>query len=328
METSSCRPSVGMILGKFLPPHAGHQYLVHFGQNFVDRLYVLVCSIQAEPIDGRLRYAWMRELFPNVTIIHIDAELPQEPADHLHFWDIWRDTVQTAVPEPINVVFASEQYGVRLAVELGATYVPVDQARGQVPISGTAIRRDPFAHWRFIPECVRPYYVKRVCLFGPESTGKSTLARDLAQHFDTVYVPEFARSWLDPKQGVCVADDIPIIARGQRASEDALARQANRLLFCDTDMLLTTVWSDVLFGSCPEWIVQSAAHRHYDLYLLMDVDVPWVDDAQRYLPNQRHEFFDRCQTVLQQSGRCMVVISGSWQERFTQACVAVNALFD
>ena len=87
--------------------------------------------------------------------------------------------------------------------------------------------------------------MKRVCVFGPESTGKSTLARRLAAEFDTVYVAEFAREWLNPKGGVCDVDDIPIIARGQAASEDALARKANRILFCDTDLLLTTIWSEV-----------------------------------------------------------------------------------
>ena len=79
-----------MILGKFMPPHAGHQYLVHFARNFVDRLTVLVCSLKSEPIAGELRYAWMRELFPDVRIVHITEELPQTPAEHPEFWTIWR----------------------------------------------------------------------------------------------------------------------------------------------------------------------------------------------------------------------------------------------
>jgi hypothetical protein len=130
--------------------------------------------------------------------------------------------------------------------------------------SADAIRADPLANWRFIPACVRPYFVKRVCLFGPESTGKSTLARDLAAHFETVHLAEFARGLLEPKCGVCDPTDIPLIARGQIAAEDALARRANKLLFCDTDVLTTTIWSDVLFGECPASIRELAARRHYD----------------------------------------------------------------
>ena len=315
-----------MILGKFLPPHAGHQYLVDFARAFCERLTVLVCSVEREPIPGALRYAWMRELFPDVRIIHVTEELPQEPAEHARFWEIWREAIHRAVGEPIDFVFASEDYGQRLAAELGAMFVPVDPGRSAVAVSGSAIRAAPLKHWEQIPGCVRPYFVKRVCLFGPESTGKSTLASDLATHFDTVHVPEFARGWLDPRQGVCTPADIPIIARGQAAAEDALARQANRVLFCDTDLLLTTVWSDVLFGNCPPWIQDEAQRRRYDLYLLLDVDVPWVDDLQRYLPERRQEFFERCRRVLDEHRRPWVTIFGDWVDRFRCACQQVARL--
>jgi HTH-type transcriptional regulator, transcriptional repressor of NAD biosynthesis genes len=310
----------GLILGKFMPPHAGHQYLVEFAQNFVERLTVLVCSLDREPIAGRLRYQWMRELFPQARIVHVTQDLPQEPSEHPRFWDIWRQVVLKAAGGPIDFVFASENYGHQLAQEVGATFIPVDPGRELVPVSGTAIRARPLEHWRFVPECVRPYFVKRVCLFGPESTGKSTLARDLAARFDTVFVAEFARGLLDPKQGVCHPGDIPLIARGQAAAEDALARRANKILFCDTDLLLTTIWSEVLFGECPDWIRATAQQRQYDLYLLLDVDVPWVDDQQRYLPHARREFFERCRKALESHCRPFVVIRGNWWERLEQAC--------
>jgi nicotinamide riboside kinase len=112
------------------------------------------------------------------------------------------------------------------------------------------------------------------------------------------------------------------------AAEDALARHANRILFCDTDLLLTTVWSETLFGDCPAWIRQAAAARTYDLYLLLDVDVPWVDDSQRYLPHQRQAFFERCRAVLEQHGRCYVVIRGTWPERLVHARAAVQDLLN
>ena len=217
----------GLILGKFLPPHAGHQYLVHFAQNFVERLTVLVCSLDREPIPGQLRYAWMRELFPQARIVHVTDELPQEPSEHPQFWDMWRTVVLDAAGEPIDYVFASEDYGHRLAPKLGRRSSPSIRAAKSFPSRARRFATRPLTHWQYIPECVRPYFVKRVCIFGPESTGKSTLARDLAAHFDTVYVPEFARGLLDPKQGVCDASDIPLIARGQAAAEDA-ARAAGQ----------------------------------------------------------------------------------------------------
>jgi len=324
--TEGSRPATGMTLGKFMPPHLGHQYLVDFGRNCVDRLTVLVCSIQAEPIPGELRHRWMREMFPDVNVVHVTDENPQEPSEHPDFWRIWHDSIRRVLPTGPDVVFSSEQYGFKLAEVLGARHIPVDCQRSLVPVSGSAVRQKPMENWRFIPPCVRPHFVKRVCIFGPESTGKSTLARDLATHYQTVCAEEYARGLLDHKAGRCDPEDIPLIARGQVASEDALARQANRLLFCDTDVLTTTIWSDVLFGGCPQWIKDLAEERRYDLYLLTDVDVPWVDDAQRYLPHARQEFMDRCVRELESRGRRYVRIGGSWTERFEKACRAVAGM--
>jgi NadR type nicotinamide-nucleotide adenylyltransferase len=325
METVA-RSGHGMILGKFMPPHAGHQYLVDFGRRFSNNLSVLVCSLERDPIPGRVRFEWMRELFPDVHVVHVTEELPQEPSDHPRFWEIWRKVASDAVRRPIDYVFASEPYGYRLASELNAQFISVDLERASVSVSGSAIRDRPMEHWPYLPECVRPYFVRRVCLFGPESTGKSCLARDLADHYRTVHVPEFARGWLAPKQGVCTPDDIAIIARGQAASEEALARRSSRLLFCDTDLLSTTIWSEVLFGSCPSWIADAARAAHYDLTFLLDIDVPWVDDTERYLPHRRSEFFDRCQSALQAARRRYVILRGDWTERFAAARTAVDAL--
>jgi NadR type nicotinamide-nucleotide adenylyltransferase len=317
-----------MILGKFMPPHLGHVYLADFAKNFCERLTILVCSIAREPIPGRLRYEWMREMFPDCDVVHVTDELPQEPAEHPDFWNLWRKTIRRAMPEPPDFVFASEAYGQRLAAELGATFIPVDVGRGAVPVSGTAVRTRPMANWAFIPPVVRPYFVKRVCVYGPESTGKTTLARDLARHFKTTWAPEYARHLLDLKDGRCDPEDFPLIARGQAASEDALARQANRVLICDTDAVTTAVWHDALVGPCPAWLTEAAAARNYDLYLLLDVDVPWVSDGQRFFaePDRRRAFFDACEAALRSRGRRYVRIGGDWSARLDAAVRAVEAV--
>ncbi|HEY4387067.1 MAG TPA: AAA family ATPase, partial [Ktedonobacteraceae bacterium] len=180
-----------------------------------------------------------------------------------------------------------------------------------------------------IPSVVRPYFVKRVCIYGPESTGKSRLTIDLAHHFQTVFVEEYARGLLDFKSGRCDYEDIEKIARGHRASEQALARQANRMLFCDTDMLTTTVWSEVLFGTCPAWLYESAGEMTYDLYLVTDIDVPWVDDNQRFFSSneQRQQFLAHCLQALEQHNRRYVMIRGTWDERLSMAIQAVESLF-
>lgn len=316
----------GMLLGKFMPPHRGHVYLADFACNYCEDVTILVCTRTCEPIRGELRYQWMRELCPRAKVVHVTEDLPQTPEEHPEFWSIWRDVVHEHAGKHMDYVFASEMYGYKLAEVLGARYIQCDPDRDSLTVSGTAIRTDPMAYWEHIPHCVRPHYVKRVCVFGPESTGKTTLARDLARQYQTVWVSEHARPLLDVKQGRCDPEDIPMIVHGQVASEEALARQANRVLFCDTDVLTTTIWSRVLFGQCPQWIDDLARQRTYDLYLLLDVDVPWVDDEQRYLPHKRREFFDLCEQALRKDGRRYVRLSGTWEDRFRGACEAVDAL--
>ncbi|MEO5376131.1 MAG: AAA family ATPase [Alphaproteobacteria bacterium] len=318
--------ATGLIIGKFMPPHLGHRYLVDFARRCVERLTVLVGSLSSEPIPGALRLAWMQEMFPGVTVLHHTAENPQYPEEHPAFWDIWRDSIRALVPTGPDIVFASEDYGVTLAEVLGARFMPVDRERALVPVSATAIRQDPLAHWAYLPSCVRPHFVKRVCVYGPESTGKSTLTRDLAAHFGTVYVAEYGRTLLDANGGRCTADDIDMIAHGHRASEEAMARQANRVLFSDTDTITTVLWSEILVGDCPAWIRELAERRRHDLHLLLDVDVPWVADPQRFLPDDRAAQFTRWRAELDRRGLPYVVIRGSWDERFATARQAVERL--
>lgn len=327
MAESGALTGTGMILGKFLPPHRGHQYLVDFARSYVKDLTVLVCTLEREPIPGALRFRWMQELFPDVRMVHVTDDLPQAPEDHPDFWTIWRDVVKRHVPTGPDLVFASEGYGAKLAEVLHAEYIPVDPDRGSIPTSGSAVRAQPLASWRWLPTPVRPYFVQRVCIFGPESTGKTTMARRLAEAYDTVWVAEHARPLLDLKGGRCDREDIPRIARGQIAAEEALARQANRLLFCDTDVLTTTIWSEVLFGDCPGWIRQAAAARQYDLTLLLDVDVPWTDDSQRFLGSalERRSFMKRCRTALEAHHRPYVLIQGDWEQRFSAAREAIES---
>src|SRR5690606_23106783 len=117
--------------------------------------------------------------------------------EHEQFWALWRAALQRVAPYPIDVVVASESYGPRLAAELGARFVPCDPGRSARTVSGTEVRADPLRHWEMLPAPVRPYFVRRVAVVGAESTGKTTLAQALAAHHETVWVPEYARIWLE-----------------------------------------------------------------------------------------------------------------------------------
>ncbi len=316
----------GLIIGKFLPPHRGHQYLIDFGTSYVDELVVMVCSILSEPIPGDLRFEWVRDFFPKAKVIHHAEEIPQEPAEHPDFWPIWQKAVWQYAGQTIDYVFASEDYGWKLAEVLGAQYVPVDHARSLVPISATKIRNNPFQYWDYILPTARPYFLQRVAIVGPESAGKTTLTRQLAEHYKTVCVEEYARGLLDFTNGWCDEHHIPQIARGHSASEAALARQASRVLFTDTDLLTTTVWSEILFKSCPTWIHEMATAQHFDLTLLLDCDLEWENDGQRYMPDkeERHLLFQKLQSGLDRLHRPYALIQGTGEARLNAAIREVD----
>jgi NadR type nicotinamide-nucleotide adenylyltransferase len=340
--SSKSNATTGLILGKFLPPHNGHRYLIEFAMQYVDQLTVIIETSHTE-IDGQLRLRWLREMVPGCRVLELAESMPQAPDEHPSFWELWRDTLIDRHGGIPDYLFASEAYGWKLADVIGTRFVPVDPERCNLTISGTQIRQNPIEHWKHIPRVARPYFVKRVCVFGAESTGKTTLCRALADHFQTRWVPEYARVHLTQKasrphdsddlttEGVTIPiefDDIDCIARGQISSEDAIAHDANRVLICDSDLLLTEIWSETLFGRCPQWIRETARQRSYDLYLVCKPDVPWVDDPVRYQPNHRMAFHERCLRLLESHQRNVVTLSGTWARRTESAINAVNALLN
>ena len=183
-------------------------------------------------------------------------------------------------------------------------------------------------HWEFIPEPVRPYFVGRVAIVGPESAGKTTLAAQLAARFQTVWAHEYGRAYVNTHPlAESTLQDIEAIARGQQALEEQRARQANRLLFCDTDLLTTTLWSHHFFNECPAWIAAAARAAPYDLTLLLAPDVAWIDDPQRVGIEFSAEFYAKLKSRLQEFGREFVEISGSYEARWQRATETVSNHF-
>ena len=334
--SNGARRTRGMLLGKFLPLHAGHLHLVRTAAAASDELTVLVCTLERDPIPGALRAAWMREMVaaigPRVRVVHVAEEVPQSPAEHPHFWEIWR-ALCARHAGPVDVVFSSECYGDELARVLGARHHLVDLERRAYPVSGTAVRDDPLRSWDMLPPPVRAYYARRVALVGPESTGKSTLAARLAAAFGTVWVPEYGREHtaaIAAREGTpgfaefFTLGDVETIARVQREREERAARHANRVLFCDTDALTTRVWSEIYFGCCPEPVRAAAQADAHHLTLLMDTDIPWVDDGTRGFAHRRRWHFERIRQSLDALGRSYEIVSGSFEERLERAAAAVR----
>ncbi len=176
-----------------------------------------------------------------------------------------------------------------------------------------------------IPRPARDKF-RRVCVTGPESTGKTTLASQLASLYGTVWVPEYSREYAIAVARELTRDDVEPIARGQVANEDRLIGSANRLIVFDTDLISTIVYARYYYDYVPEWIVSEARARRSDLYLLHDIDVPYVRDAARDAAQDREEHFELFKRTLAEHGAEVVLIRGGWEERRERAIAAVERL--
>lgn len=171
----------------------------------------------------------------------------------------------------------------------------------------------------------------RIVIIGPESTGKSTLCEELAQHYDAIWCPEFAREYLLTYGTDYDYDDLLTIAKGQLAMEDEyqlMAENKQSLLFIDTDMYVMKVWCEFVFGKCHQWIIDRIVERKYDLYLLCHTDIPWEQDALREYPDleSREKLFHMYRDILLNQSVPWANISGTNEERLQKAIEAVETL--
>ena len=172
--------------------------------------------------------------------------------------------------------------------------------------------------------------MKKIIVIGPESTGKSTLCEQLANHYKTVWCPEFAREYLLEKNGDYNFEDLLNIAIGQLELEDTLINLAsNGLYFIDTDMYVMKVWCEVSFEQCHTWILKQIAKRQYDMYLLCNIDLPWVKDELREYPdiNVRKRLFKIYKDIMINSGTRWAEISGTDMQRFQMAISILDTVF-
>jgi NadR type nicotinamide-nucleotide adenylyltransferase len=169
-------------------------------------------------------------------------------------------------------------------------------------------------------------FLKRIAIVGPECTGKSELANFLAQYYNTIWVPEFARSFLDVLNRPYKKTDLKTIAKGQVHLEDSAVKKANKFLICDTTLLVVKIWSEFKYGNCDEEILTQFNNRHYDLYLLTHVDLPWIEDPQREHPHQRQQLFNIYKAELEKINTPVVEIKGERTQRRGTAITAIDTL--
>ena len=168
--------------------------------------------------------------------------------------------------------------------------------------------------------------IKKIAIIGPECTGKSELSQHLAQHFNTAWVSEYARAYLDNLNAPYSESDLLKIAHGQVRLEEEWMPEANRVLICDTNLLVIKVWSNFKYGRCSGEILQLINSRAYDLYLLTYIDIPWQEDPLREHPDKREELWGIYKKELAQQGTPFVEIKGERAARRATAIKAIEGL--
>lgn len=312
----------GYILGKFFPLTLGHKHLIDSGLEHCEKLTVLICSLNSENIPGELRFSWLKEVYkkePRITIKHCSEELPQYPEEDTNFWNIWIDVAKRYCPSDIDVILTSENYGETYANYLGIKHHMVDIERRVVPISGTKVRGNPLQNWKFIPNEVKPFFVKRIAVMGPESTGKSTLTANLANYFSTNFVPEYGRLIYEIENKVEIKDFIPI-SKGRQEIEDWMIKSSNKFIFCDTEDITTYIFSKMY---CPNEYLETEEYflnilkekKKYDLYLLLKPDCQSIQDGTRNFLKEREDHYNVIKNWLKKLDCNYIEIGGDWKER-------------
>lgn len=305
----------GLVIGKFLPVHKGHLALISFAARQCDELIVSMSEAPADPIDPKLRLTWLKQLtavWPNVKVASLKDDFDREDLAWKERTHIWAQVINKAYGR-IDKVFSSEEYGEYFARNLGAINVDFDRERRMVPASASKIREAPFSYWEFIPEIVQPFFVKKVCFYGPESTGKSSTAVRMAQHYNTVSVPEVAREMLVTND--FTLDDIVRIGHAQTQRTLERTKSANKILFSDTDLITTQIYSRHYLGVVPEVLYELERQVVFDRYFFFDIDVPWIADGLRDLGDRREEMKEIFLKELQVRNIDYVLVHGSLEQR-------------
>jgi NadR type nicotinamide-nucleotide adenylyltransferase len=353
----------GLVVGKFYPPHRGHQYLISQAAGQCHEVTVLVMAAQGETVPLVDRVAWLRAEFegqPAVNVIGIACDVPVDFEDAV-IWAAQVAVMRAALSHngrpPVDAVFSGESYGDELAARFGARHVLADPGRSAVPVSASQIRADLAGQWDDLIGPAQAGLAARIVVVGAESTGTSTIAGMLAAHYRrrggawarTACVAEFGRDytltkWRDARAVAAAAGepepeldelewtaaDFDAVAAEQSRRENQAARTGSPLLVCDTDAFATSVWERrYLSGQArgPQPWATTSLPRH-DVYLLTSHDgVPWCDDGLREGDlSVRAAMTGWFATALTAAGHSWVPLAGSIEDRLMLAIRVTDAV--
>jgi NadR type nicotinamide-nucleotide adenylyltransferase len=324
--------TTGLVLGKFAPFHKGHQYLIDFALPKVDRLYILVyedAGLSGFPLS--VRADWIRKLVPEVIVIEGHGS-PTIDNDTPFVMALQASYIVGMMPEPINYLFTSEWYGEHVAEALKAENVVVDEDRVNVSISATVIRARGVSSNQYLHPLVNRDFIKKIVFLGGESTGKSTLAKACADLYQTGLVEEYGREyWLANRDanGQLTADQLVELAANHIRNEEGVYLSANGIAFVDTNAFITKLFCQhyELKVPCALNDIIDLERDRYDLFILCDTDIPFVQDGTRNDDELRSVFQRKIIDHLNWRGIPYHVVSGTPAERLETMTAIINARY-
>lgn len=328
---------VGMYGGCFDPLHLGHVDCILQAASCCEELYlVLSVSTKIKQINYRIRYRWLYQLtehIGNVKILILEDHCEKKSDYTIEAARTDCEYIKAAIGKPIDVVFCGSDYG---KDSFWGVCYPESEfvAFPRNEMSSTEIRKDPYTHWEWIAKVARPYFVKKVLLVGGESVGKSTLTINLANRFNTNYIDEAGRdiSMRSGDDRLMLQEDYTEILLNHKLNEIEAVKHSNKVLFIDTDALITRFFLEFLDKETSEKNIALAdaidAINSYDLILFLEPDVKFVQDGGRSeeIHSDREKYSKQIKDILKAHSRNFVCISGDYQARYIKAIKEVEKI--
>lgn len=335
----------GMYGGSFYPFHTGHLSMIIKASAMVDELFVVISfsksrELQTSKEDDfpymseRLRQRWITESVSHLSNVRVLLVEDDSADKKCYNWKKGADDIKAAIGQPIDAIFGSEEsYRAIFSDNYpDAPYFCIDPTRKQFPISSSRIREEGVhTYWEYIPASVRPFFLKKIAIVGTESCGKSTLTANLAQYFNTSFVAEYGRTYTDEiggSNGILFHPDFLHIASQHRIDERTLSKTADKLLFVDSEAVVTQYYSHLYGEGHNDALDAFIFSQDYDLILYLEPDVPWVQDGTRHHghDDERIQNNIALKKLFSDYDVEIISINGTYEERFDRCLQKINKL--
>lgn len=330
---------IGMYGGSFNPLHLGHVNDIIMSANQCEKLYVVLSVTEdKKEINHKERYMWLHSITKHLDNVEVIEIFDNNNSKDTYDWEKGANDIKNIIGKKIDVVFSGDDYkGKNIWESLYKDSKIIYFERSKINISSTKIRQNPYKYFDYLPNIVKKYYTKKVCIIGTESCGKTTLVRNLANIFNTSHVEEAGRYICDDAGGIDNMQEyhyFDILIKHKKDEEEAL-NYANKVLLIDTDALITLYYYNLGFNKKNELnknfnLLAKTLNKfnNYDLYIFLEPDVKWVQDGTRTYGDDkvRKENNTKLKELLKKNNIKYISITGNYEERYEKSVKEIKKL--